>query len=687
MDKLYGYVGKIARINLTNSTVTIIPTANYVPKYIGGRSICNKIFWDEVKPGTKAFDPENKIIYMTGPTTATGIPTGGRTVFTSIAPNSYPEQYAWSGIGGWFGAEVKFAGFDGFILEGKASEPTYLFIEDGEITFQSARNLWGKLVHDTQRKLEEIHGKEVKSVVIGPAGENLMRNASVTTSNDNVAAKAGLGAVFGSKNLKAISVRGTGSVIPADINKVLELRLKMSHPSMAPRPVIYEADHGIPGATTPVEGGWKRAQVACSHGCNQHCMCLMLDMKSAFSSERVNHVEKCVSPLAFAMTIDVPYGGPGGPGGTFQTEQNHYPACKMLSREVDPPDTSDPYFEQEFAPAPSDILNYWKHDFDKGSIINDLCNEYGVDKWDVIIWLLPWLSMGKKEGVFDDIDFGMEIDVESETFIRYLLDMIVYRKGYYGNLLAEGMARAIRTLGPEKFGKTIYHGRYSQILDKQLDIPISLEGAWGHTVHWQGRGFQGSIAKPAWVATNLHQMNATRDSQTIQHHHDTFEHYLDLKDDPCRSPLTALAVVMGENMAEIKDSVTCCDWQSPNLFWPDMEAEMFTAATGISMTKEELSEAGERSRLLYRAIMIAHTGRNREMEVNEIFPIMQYPDPWGETVTWEEWNDLVDLYFDARGWDKETGWPTREVYERFGLKEVADELETNGKLPRRIVTE
>ena len=122
-------------------------------------------------PEVKAFDPENKIIYMTGPTTATGIPTGGRTVFTCISPNSFPEQYAWSGIGGWFGAEVKFAGFDGFIIEGKAKEPTYLFIEDGDIKFLSARNLWGKLVHATQSKLEEIHGQDVKSVVIGPAGE------------------------------------------------------------------------------------------------------------------------------------------------------------------------------------------------------------------------------------------------------------------------------------------------------------------------------------------------------------------------------------------------------------------------------------------------------------------------------------------------------------------------------------
>jgi aldehyde:ferredoxin oxidoreductase len=259
--------------------------------------------------------------------------------------------------------------------------------------------------------------------------------------------------------------------------------------------------------------------------------------------------------------------------------------------------------------------------------------------------------------------------------------MIVYRKGYYGNLLAEGMARAIRTLGKEKFGDTIYQGRYSQVTGDRLDLPISLETAWGHCVHWQGRGFEASMEKPAWVATNLHQMNSTRDTQTIAHHHDYFKNYVELKDDPCRSPLTAQAVIMGENKAEIKDSVTCCDWQSPDLFWMDMEAQMFEAATGFKTTEKELNEAAERSKLLFRAIIIRNYGRDRNMEVNAIFPIMTYPDPWGQTVTWKEWNDLVDLYYHERGWDKETGWPTREVYNRFGLDFVADELEKIGKLP------
>ena len=101
-----------------------------------------------------------------------------------------------------------------------------------------------------------------------------------------------------------------------------------------------------------------------------------------------------------------------------------------------------------------------------------------------------------------------------------------------------------------------------------------------------------------------------------------------------------------------------------------MEAQAYSAATGIETTQEELNLAAERSRLLFRAILIRNFGRDREMEVNAIFPTMQYPDPWGETVSWEDWNDLSDLYYEKRGWDKKTGNPTPETLQRLELEWV-----------------
>ncbi len=671
------YAGKIARINLTNSTVEVIPTSNYCPEYIGGRAVCNKIFWDEVPAGVKALDPENKLIFMTGPTGATGIPTGGRSVFTGLAPNSMPEQYCWSGIGGWFGSELKFAGWDGFILEGKAPVHTYVLIEDDKIQFLPADPVWGMLVHPSQHKLEELHGKEVKSMVIGPAGENLLRNASITTSNDNVAAKAGFGAVWGAKNLKAIVVHGSGTVKPAQIDKVFELRAEMGMPYMRPNPVYLERNHGMDGNTFSVEGGWLKGQVACSHGCNQHCDRVMMDVKGAFSDERTNLVEKCVGIYAYGAKEDISWMTIQ----TFESDRNHMLPCKMLSCEPPPVDPDDPFAPVIFQPVRGDIVNFWDVNFDRGSIWMDMCNEYGIDKWDMIVWYFTWLSMAEQEGLLDELDFGMKVDVNSIEFVRYFMDMITYRKGKYGPIFAEGMARAIRTLGKEKFGDAVYHGRISQVTGQQYDLPVSLETAWGHCMHWQGRGFEGSITKPGWVATNLMTMNSSRDCQTIIHHHDKVENYLKLKDDPCHSEYTITGVAYGEEMGEIKDSLMCCDWQSPDLYWPDMEAKMYEAATGEKISTEELHKFAERSRLLFRAILIRNYGRDRQQEVNAIFPSMQWPDQSGQTVTWEEWNDLVDLYYDYRGYDQKTGWPTRATWEKYDLGYVADTLEKVGKVP------
>ena len=108
---------------------------------------------------------------------------------------------------------------------------------------------------------------------------------------------------------------------------------------------------------------------------------------------------------------------------------------------------------------------------------------------------------------------------------------------------------------------------------------------------------------------------------------------------------------------------------------------MFEAATGYPMTLEEMEEMAIRSRLTFRAILIRNYGRDREMEVNAVYPGLTYPDSVGLTADWDDWNDLVDLYYEERGWDKKTGWPTREQYEKYGIKEIADELEAVGKLP------
>ncbi|MGI6216560.1 MAG: aldehyde ferredoxin oxidoreductase N-terminal domain-containing protein [Coriobacteriales bacterium] len=676
---LYGYEGQILRINLTDKTTEIISTYDYVPKYIGGRMLAEKIFYDEVGPGVDCFDPENKLIYMTGATTGTAIPTGGRSEMVGIAANNLPTQFSFGGIGGWFGSELKFAGYDGFILEGKADEHTYILIEDENVEFLNADEMWGMRVHQTQDFLKEKHGEDFKSMVIGPAGENLCRNGTITTDQDCVLAKSGFGAVFGSKNLKAITVHGTGVVAVADIEKTLELRLKMGSPYMRRSPLQELHEFGLPGSIA--KGDFTRANICCSYGCNQHCNALMMGTNSWLDKgEKINHVEKCVSIMAYGFQVDVP----STVGSNWMTEQNHMQPCKMLSREFPTPDPTDPYFDKLNTPIKPDILNFWKPDFEKGNLINEMCNDYGLDKWDTQIWLLPWLAMGKKEGVFDDVDFGMEIDVENPEFVKYILESIIFRKGFYGDLLAEGMARAIRKMGKEKFGDTIYHGRISQELGgKELPLPISLETAWGHSFHWQGRGYEATVEKPTWLATTICLMVSSRDMQTMEHHHDKYENLLKIYGNEYDSQELVDSIIRDETKGEIKDSVMSCEWQSPDLFWDTMEVEAYNAATGLNMTQQELVDAASRSKLLYRAILIRNHDRDREMEVNAVWPGISIPDTRGEVADWDGFNRLVDRYYDTRGWDRATAWPYRETWEKYGLGYIADEMEKIGKLPKK----
>jgi aldehyde:ferredoxin oxidoreductase len=370
------------------------------------------------------------------------------------------------------------------------------------------------------------------------------------------------------------------------------------------------------------------------------------------------------------------------PGMSFHTEKNYVPAALWMAGTPPPPDTSDPYLDELNARRVGNTMNFWDGDYDRGNVINDLCTQYGIDKWDVIVWLMTWLVMGKRSGVMDDMDLGMAIDPSSEDFMKHLLHMITYREGYYGNLFAEGVGRAIRALGKEKFGDTRYKGITSNVIPGlQLDIPISFESAWGHSFHWQGRGFQGINDITAWLPSTLMLMVNTRDAQTNSHIHGTLEYMKNARNDPCHNPEVAANAIMGEDKAELKESITTCDWQCPNIFWPDMECEMLEAATGIKMTEEELNLYCKRSKNLFRAILIRNYGRTRDLEVNEVYPALRYPDAEGLTVGYEDFNDLVDLYYDQRGWDRTTGWPTRETYVNCGLSDVANDLEKLGKLP------
>ena len=141
---MYGWVGTILHVCLTDSSISSLPTARYADAYVGGRGIASRIYWETVCPDISAFDPENRLIFMTGPLVATGVQGATRMSVVGKSPMTYPEGYCFANIGGFFGAELNRAGFDGLIVKGRALNPVYLWIHDGAAEIMDALSLWGQ---------------------------------------------------------------------------------------------------------------------------------------------------------------------------------------------------------------------------------------------------------------------------------------------------------------------------------------------------------------------------------------------------------------------------------------------------------------------------------------------------------------------------------------------------------------
>ena len=147
---LYGWTGKILEVDLTSGAATTRESAPYLREYVGGRALAAKIAWDEIPRQATPYDPENRVIIATGPLTGTLAPTSGRTIMSSLSPRTYPlPWYTHSTLGGWFGAELKYAGYDALILRGQAAAPVYLEIQDGAVKLQDASALWGLDARET----------------------------------------------------------------------------------------------------------------------------------------------------------------------------------------------------------------------------------------------------------------------------------------------------------------------------------------------------------------------------------------------------------------------------------------------------------------------------------------------------------------------------------------------------------
>lgn len=235
-----GWCGKILFADLSVGRLEEKETAAYAALFLGGRGVATGIYRDTVDAATNAFDPENHLIFMTGPLGATGAQGASRFVVAGKSPMRQPEGFCIGNLGGYFGPYLKKAGFDGLVIRGASEKPVYLWIEDGRAEIRDAGSLWGQGVYAVKDRLKADYGKTVRYIAAGVAGENLCRSATIMTDNEG-SGTGGFGAVMGSKKLKAVVVSGKGSPGVADPDRLRELnkeavRLSRRDPMFLPFP-------------------------------------------------------------------------------------------------------------------------------------------------------------------------------------------------------------------------------------------------------------------------------------------------------------------------------------------------------------------------------------------------------------------------------------------------------------------
>ncbi|MDO8491556.1 MAG: aldehyde ferredoxin oxidoreductase N-terminal domain-containing protein, partial [Dehalococcoidia bacterium] len=286
----YGYAGKILWIDLSSGKVATSPTKEYAERFVGGRGVAAKIYWDKAKPGMKASDPENPLIFVSGPTAGfTGI-AGSRWQICGKSAADDPDYFSWCNLGGSWGLQLKLAGYDGLVVRGKAERPVYLLIQDDKVEIKDASHIWGKTTFEARDMLKGELGNTARVVTIGPAGENLVSFASILADEDASGA-GGLAAVMGHKRLKAVAVRGTGKVTAADPDRLREVAKYI-------RELVKTTPHWIPQTLT-VQPAKRQACWGCSFGC---------DRKVYQASDGIKGKFFCQAGLFYIMRADKFYG-------------------------------------------------------------------------------------------------------------------------------------------------------------------------------------------------------------------------------------------------------------------------------------------------------------------------------------------------------------------------------------------
>jgi aldehyde:ferredoxin oxidoreductase len=618
-----GYFGKILRINLTDKTSKEEKLPLEIAKeFIGGAGLGIKYLFDEVKPGTDALGPENKLIFAPGPFTGTSIPCASRMAVVGKSPLTGAVGMALTG--GYFPAELKFAGWDAIIVEGKAEKPTWISVKDSTVRFHDAGGLWGTMTFDCQQMIKDnLNDQNTRVICIGPAGERLSKLACIINER-RAAGRKGLGAVMGSKNLKAIAVRGTGTVQITSDEKYKTARSEMLK-AMKESPVLYSA---FSPAGTPMvvdltgAMGILSAKNWTATGEFVPVEELGLDAQNSRKIGKEHCYDCPVGCSQMKIAKTGPYAGILTEGPEFETIYS---------------------FGTETGVANLDAV----------IAADRLADELGLDSMSAGVTIGFAMELFEK-GILTTADTGgLELKFGNDQAMIALLRMMAFREGI-GDILTDGTKEAARKIGKgsEKYAMHI----------KGLELPAyDVRGAKAHGLnyataytgadHNRGYAFQEIFGIPVpWEV----------DRFAIEGKGKLTKWNQDVRAVTCDCA-TMCAFILDTALPATSTQNT---------------AALMEAVTGLTFTPEEVQKVGERLNNLAKAFNI----REGFTRADDTFPERLMTEPLkdggskGQLISKDDLKTMLDEYYTDRGWNPETGVPTRAKLADLGLGYVADLL-------------
>lgn len=630
MSRHYGYAGRILRINLTENKVEKQPVEKQlINMFLGGRGFNSKRVYDEIPSKVDPLSPQNKLFFATGPLVGTTFPLGAR--FNVSAKSPQTRILGDSNAGGHFAAEMKFAGYDQIIIEGRSPKQSYIFIQDQEAEIIEAEHLAKKDIYATTETIKKDLGdKTVQIAAVGPAAENGVLYAGIFANLVRPAARTSLGTIMASKNLKAVAIKGSGNIKIADPRKFQKLVEEIedrtySHPQYWPRRTM--------GTTRILMLANKLGFLPTRHftsGIFEHAADVSGEKLAKEYNVKNRACFSCIVPCSRVYVIRT---------GKYANLLGEGP---------------------EYEPLSSFTARVGNSDLNLALKAVDLANRMGLDAIstaECIAWAMELYE--RRELTKKDTE-GLELSWGNSEAILTLIKKIANREGF-GDLLADGVKRAAQKLGKGK------------------EIAMHVKGL--EIIQADPRGLKGY---------GLGYAVASRGGDHLRS-----EPFLELNDSPEMGvemfgiPEATLRLAYKgkgklvryfENWCAIIDSLEVCKNLAENMqLLPfDEAAKTVEAATGFHFTKEEIFKIGERIVNLERAFLIREGIRRRDDYLPSRF--LKEPLPKGNSKgSIFEMEPMLNEYYAERGWDKR-GIPKKATLEKLDLIEVEEQLSKSVEL-------